>query len=143
MVSKIQNIYYCTNCKMNVKAKSKSHWYLFLILWWSCPVIMVLNPFFWFLRYIPYSYPFTIIGILIIFLLISIGLNIYFNKNKKWYCPICKIPGTLKEASKTQISTSEYEPIQKIKSGELRYCSNCGEKLDGNETFCKNCGYEL
>jgi len=79
---------YCSNCKIDIKLKSKSHWYIFFILWMISPYII--------LPVIIRSIIFSLIIIPLIFVLLTILLLAYFNKTI-WYCSRCKIKGTIIE----------------------------------------------
>ena len=41
------------------------------------------------------------------------------------------------------ISEEELELRKALIYSDDRYCTNCGEKLDGDSQFCSNCGHEV
>ena len=41
------------------------------------------------------------------------------------------------------ISEEELEVRKALIYSDDRYCTNCGEKLDGDSQFCSNCGHKV
>ena len=124
--------------KKNVRPKSRNVgiWYCIFTITCIFTLVIIL------LSYLLFGFQWWVYLVLVMLLsMLIISIIVIYISRRKPTCPICNMP--LKETPETQISISEYEPTQHKTSGKLRYCSNCGEKIDGNEKFCKYCGYKL
>jgi len=66
-------------------------------------------------------------------------------------CPKCNADTIYAERVKTYLSNhakmkptvKSIQPTQNNQNTQMKYCPNCGQKLNGNTKFCPNCKREL